>query len=188
MATTLRRSALTFWMIASGTPVGAISTIQPLDTTPGTVSLIAGRFGRLGSRFGDAMPSSRMPPPWMPGCKPASPSNMIGMRPAITSLSDAAAPAACTNEMFALERSRNSSPVRCAWPPRLVAPNSMPPWVLLASAISSATLLAGTSLLTATAIGCSPTMPIGANVFCRSNGILPSCWIGSTVKVEACVM
>ena len=100
---------------------------------------------------------------------------MIGMRPAITSLSDTAAPAACTNEMLALERSRNSSPVRCAWPPRLVAPNSMPSWVLLASAISSATLFAGTSLLTAIAIGCSPTMPIGANVLCRSTGILPSC-------------
>jgi hypothetical protein len=67
----------------------------------------------------------------------------------------------------------------------LVAPNSIPSCVLLARAISSATLLAGTSLLTAIAIGCSPTMPTGANAFCRSNGILPSCMIGSTVQVEA---
>ena len=74
---------------------------------------------------------------------------MIGMRPAITSFTVTAAPAACTNEMLAFERSRNSSPVRCAWPPRLVAPNSMPPCVLLASAISSATLLAGHVLVDA---------------------------------------
>ena len=113
---------------------------------------------------------------------------MIGMRPATTSFTDTAAPAACTNEMLAFERSRNNSPVRCAWPPRLVAANSMPPWVLLASAISSATLFAATSLLTATEIGCSPIMPIGANVFIRSNGILPSCCTGRTLKVEACDM
>ncbi len=111
---------------------------------------------------------------------------MIGMRPAMTSLSDTDAPAACTKEMLALERSRNSSPVRCDWPPRLVAPNSIPPGVLLASAISSATLATGTSLLTATAIGCSPTMPIGTNAVCRLTVILPSCSTGRTVKVEAC--
>ena len=106
---------------------------------------------------------------------------MIGMRPAITSLSDAAAPAAWTNEMLALDLSRNSSPVRCDCPPRLVAPNSMPCGVLLARSINSFTLLAGMSLFTATAIGCSPTMPIEVNAVCRSTGILPSCWIGSTV-------
>ena len=39
MATTLRRSALTFWMIGAGVPAGAISTIHPLDTTPGTTDL-----------------------------------------------------------------------------------------------------------------------------------------------------
>ena len=74
-----------------------------------------------------------MPPPCVPGARPARPSNMIGMRPAMTSLSDTAAPAACTNDMFTLALSRNSSPVRCAWPPRLVAANSMPSLVLLAS-------------------------------------------------------
>ena len=88
----MRRSALSFWMIASGTPAGAISTIQPLDTTPGTVSLIAGRFGTLGRRFSAATPSARTPPPCSPGASPAKPSNMIGMRPAITSLSVAPRP------------------------------------------------------------------------------------------------
>ena len=90
--------------------------------------------------------------------------------------------------MFTLPRSRNSSPVRCDWPPRLVAANSMPPGVLLTSAISSATLLAGMSLLTATAIGCSPTKPTGMNALSRSTGILSFCVIGRTVKVDACAI
>ena len=71
---------------AMGNMIGAISTIQPLDTTPGTVSLIAGRLGRFATRLVEAMPSTRTPPPWRPGASPARPSNMIGMRPAITSL------------------------------------------------------------------------------------------------------
>ena len=54
MATTLRRSALIFSMMGSGVPAGAISTIHPLDTTPGTVSSMAGRSGRLGNRLGEA--------------------------------------------------------------------------------------------------------------------------------------
>ena len=73
-------------MIASGTPAGAISTIQPLDTTPGTVSSMVGRSGTLGRRFVEATPSSLRLPLCVPGARPARPSNMIGMRPAMTSL------------------------------------------------------------------------------------------------------
>ena len=182
MATTLRRSALTFWMIASGTPAGAISTIQPLDTTPGTVSLIAGRSGRLGRRLIAATPSS------------ANAAALDSGREAGEALEhdrDAAGDDVVERHRAARgmdERDvglrtcrgtvrRSDAPVRRGWWRR----TACRPSILLASAISSATLLAGTSLFTATAIGCSPIMPIGANVFIRSNGILPSCWTGRTL-------
>jgi hypothetical protein len=47
-------------------------------------------------------------------------------------------------------------------------------------------MLAATSLLTDSAIGCSPTIPIGVNAVARFTGLLPSCSIGRTVKVDAC--
>ena len=43
-------SALTFCTIASGTPIGAISAFQPIDTKPGTDSATVGMFGKFGSR------------------------------------------------------------------------------------------------------------------------------------------
>ena len=100
-------------------------------------------------------------PPLMAPPIPAIPSNMIGIRPVMTSLMEDAAPAACTKVMSRPVRMRNSSPVRCDCPPRFEAANSMPPDVRWIRAINSAKVFGPSDGVTATAIGCTPTKPMG---------------------------
>ena len=79
-------------MIGLGVPAGASNPYQGVAPNPGRVSLMAGTFGSARTRFSLATASTRILPACMKGSADGMLWNEIGMRPATTSVTEAAPP------------------------------------------------------------------------------------------------